>query len=71
VAAPAIARPMLASLSGNELFARMMSSVDVPSHLVTSFLLGTVDSAFVVFFAVWTAFFLFLSTRLLEVRRWR
>ena len=63
--------PMLASLSGNELFARVMASVDVPSHLVTSFLLGAVDSAFVVFFAVWTAFFLFLSTRVLEIRRWR
>ncbi len=63
--------PLLASLSGNELLARAVGSMDVPSHLVTSFLLGAVDSAFVVFFAAWTAFFLFLSTRVLEIRRWR
>jgi len=63
--------PTLAALSGNELLSRGAASMDVPAHLVSSFLVGAVDSAYVVFFAVWTAFFLFLATRLLEVRRWR
>lgn len=63
--------PLFARLSGVPLLALASESVDVPSHLRSAFLFGVVDSAYVVFFAAWTAFFLYLSARALEARRWR
>lgn len=63
--------PLFAALSGSPGLSRAVEAVDVPMHLRTSFLFGVVDSAYVAFFLVWTAFFLFLSTRALEARRWR
>ena len=63
--------PLLAGLSGINALAFASDSVDVPRHLRSAFLFGVVDTAYVAFFAVWTAFFLFLSTRALEARRWR
>jgi ABC-2 type transport system permease protein len=44
---------------------------DVVLHYQGSFLRGELDSAHVVFFVAWTAFFAFLATRFLEARRWR
>ena len=46
-------------------------SMDVPRHFLTSFLPGVLDTAELVFFVTWTSFFLFLTTRSLEARRWR
>jgi hypothetical protein len=63
--------PLLANLSGVPLLSLASESIDVPSHLRSAFLFGVVDSAYVAFFVVWSAFFLFLSTRALEARRWR
>jgi ABC-2 type transport system permease protein len=63
--------PMLAGLSGIPVFALASETLDVPAHLQRAFLFGTVDTAYVAFFALWTAFFLFLSTLALEARRWR
>ncbi len=63
--------PLFAALSGWGDLARAVEAVDVPAHLRSAFLFGVVDSAYVAFFAAWTAFFLFLSTRALEARRWR
>jgi ABC-2 type transport system permease protein len=63
--------PLFADLSGMPLLALASESVDVPSHLRSAFLFGVVDTAYVAFFVAWTAFFLFLSTRALESRRWR
>jgi len=63
--------PLFAGLSGVPLLAIASESVDVPSHLRSAFLFGVVDSAYVAFFVAWSAFFLFLSTRALEARRWR
>lgn len=48
-----------------------LAHFDVIAHFQGSFLRGVLDSASVVFFVVWTAFLLFLATRLLETRRWR
>lgn len=45
--------------------------LNVVSQLQGSFTLGVLDTRAVAFFAVWTAFFVFLATRLLEMRRWR
>jgi ABC-2 type transport system permease protein len=45
--------------------------VNVVARLQGSFVSGEVDTAHLVFFVAWTAFCLFLSTRLLESRRWR
>lgn len=48
-----------------------LRQVDVAAHFNGSFALGVLDSAHVVFFLAWTAFFTFLAVRLVEVRRWR
>ncbi|HUR28864.1 MAG TPA: ABC transporter permease [Planctomycetota bacterium] len=45
--------------------------IDVISRLRGSFTMGVIDSSHVVFFLVWTAFCVFLATRLVESRRWR
>ena len=44
---------------------------DVLDHHKSSFLLGVFDTSYAVFFVAWTAFFLFLTVRSLEARRWR
>lgn len=44
---------------------------EVVSHVNGSFAIGAVDTRGVVFFVVWTVFFVFLATRFLEMRRWR
>jgi len=46
-------------------------SMDVTRHFAQSFMPGVLDSAEVIFFVTWTGFFLFLTTRALEARRWR
>ena len=48
-----------------------LGHANVVSQFHSSFSLGVLDSKHVVFFAVWTAFFVFVATRLLEARRWR
>jgi ABC-2 type transport system permease protein len=48
-----------------------LERMDVMSHFRVSFQRGVFDSAEVVFFLSWTAFFLFLTVRTLEARRWR
>ncbi len=48
-----------------------LSRVDVAQHFIRSYFRGIIDSAEVVFFLTWIAFFLFLTTRTLEARRWR
>lgn len=53
-----------------ELLGAALERVDVLGHFRTSFLIGTVDSAHVVFFLAWTAAFLFLAVRAVESRRW-
>ena len=45
--------------------------LDVVTIFQGSFVLGAFDTAHVVFFLAWTAFFVFLATRLLEARRWK
>ena len=46
-------------------------SIDVPRHFAQSFLPGVLDSAEIIFFLTWTAWFLFMTVRALEARRWR
>lgn len=48
-----------------------LSRFDVGGHFINSYFKGVLDSAEVVFFLTWIAFFLFLTTRTLEARRWR
>lgn len=45
--------------------------MNVLKHFSTSFRLGVLDSSELVFFLTWPAFFLFLTVRALEARRWR
>ena len=48
-----------------------LDQMNVDAHFQRSFLRGVFDSAEVVFFLTWTAFFLFLTVRSVEARRWR
>ncbi|MFT4540459.1 MAG: ABC-2 type transport system permease protein [Planctomycetota bacterium] len=48
-----------------------ITRANVVGHFQTSFRLGVFDSAEVIFFVTWTGFFLFLTVRSLEARRWR
>ncbi|MFT7669633.1 MAG: ABC-2 type transport system permease protein [Planctomycetota bacterium] len=63
--------PNLAGLFDNEWLHEEVASVDVMAHFHSSFLIGLVDTKVLVFFLVWTAFFLFLSARSVESKRWR
>ena len=49
----------------------LLTRIDVMGHFRASFLRGVFDTSEVVFFMSWTAFFLFLTVRTLEMRRWR
>ena len=69
-------RPLLVDLFGS--FARVedvllgiLDRMAVFAHFGRSYFRGVLDSAEVAFFVTWTAFFLFLTTRVLEARRWR
>jgi len=48
-----------------------LDAMNVLGHFQKSFLHGVVDTAEIVFFMTWTIFFLFLTVRSLEARRWR
>lgn len=48
-----------------------LDKMNVLSHFQASFLPGVFDTGEVVFFLSWTALFVFLTTRILEARRWR
>lgn len=59
-------------LDAAERFVRgLLERMSVLDHFWRSYHRGVLDSAEVVFFLTWTAFFLFLTTRTLEARRWR
>lgn len=49
----------------------LVANMDAMRHFQRSFRLGVLDSAEIVFFVTWTAFFLFLTARSIEARRWR
>jgi ABC-2 type transport system permease protein len=48
-----------------------LESMNVFAHFGRSFLPGILDTSELVFFLTWPAFFLFLTVRSLETRRWR
>jgi len=50
---------------------QMVDRMSVFHHFGRSYYRGVVDSAELCFFLTWIAFFLFLTTRTLEARRWR
>ena len=54
-----------------ERMAGVVASMDALRHFSRSFQLGILDSAEVIFFLTWTSFFLFLTARSIEARRWR
>jgi ABC-2 type transport system permease protein len=63
--------PLLSGLSDAPWVKVAVARIDVIDHHKSAFLLGVLDSAYVVFFLAWTALFLFLTVRTLETRRWR
>ena len=50
---------------------QVFSKVDVIERYQVSFLRGVIDSGHIIFFLAWTLGFLFLTVRLLDMRRWR
>lgn len=66
--------PMFSQLGGfgpDHWINSVLAHLNVISQLQGSFMLGVLDSRGVAFFVIWICFFVFLATRLLEVRRWR
>lgn len=59
------------SVVRREVVEAVVDTFDVVGRYQTSFRAGVLDSGHVVFFAAWIAAFLFLTVRLLEMRRWR
>lgn len=59
--------PMLDARLQEQIFRK----IDVIERYQVSFLRGVVDTGHLVFFLAWTAAFLFLTVRLLDMRRWR
>ncbi len=62
--------PFLVASAGSEWLGAIVQPIDVIAHFQSSFLIGVFDTGVVAFFIVWSAAFLFLSTRVLEARRW-
>ncbi len=48
----------------------MLGHANVITQFQASFVVGALDTKHVLFFLVWTGFFSFLATRVLEARRW-
>jgi len=68
--------PLLARLPGGaeraqDVLLGMLDRTAVIAHFQRSYFRGVLDSAEVAFFLTWTLFFLFLTTRVLEAKRWR
>jgi len=68
--------PLVSSIVGSDLdgavlIRSVLEKMDVVRHLQHSFQRGVFDTAEIVFFVTWTGFFLFLSVRMLEAKRWR
>ena len=47
-----------------------LGHANVITQFQASFVVGALDTKHVLFFVVWTAFFSFVATRVLEARRW-
>ncbi len=58
-------------LSPQHWFVQTTIEGDVASRHAASFMRGVIDSQHVLFFSIWTVFFAFLATRLIEAQRWR
>lgn len=66
--------PFLAQLAGaspDNWRGAFSRRVDVIARVQGSFTMGVIDTSHVVFFLIWTVFFAFLATRMVESRRWR
>lgn len=61
----------LGKLSYDHWLREVLARFDVVAQVQGSFMLGVLDTRGIVFFLVWTGFFVFLATRFLEMRRWR
>jgi ABC-2 type transport system permease protein len=62
---------LLLRLERDHPVSRLLAEADLQGHYQRSFLMGVLDTRSLVFFLVWTAFFVFCATRSLEARRWR
>jgi len=66
--------PLFGSLGGldaDHWLREVLMHLNVVAQLQGSFMLGVLDTRALLFFLIWTSFFVFLATRLLEMRRWR
>jgi ABC-2 type transport system permease protein len=63
--------PTLARVADQRWLRNVIERIDVLDHHKNAFMLGVLDSSYVVFFVAWTGLFLFMTVRMLEARRWR
>lgn len=63
--------PFTTGYLDSELFQSVVRRIDIVSHFHRSFSIGVLDTTAVLFFVAWTVFFVFLSIKLVEMRRWR
>jgi ABC-2 type transport system permease protein len=63
--------PTLARMADQRWLRNVIERIDVLDHHKNAFMLGVLDSSYVVFFVAWTGLFLFMTVRMLEARRWR
>jgi len=62
---------LLLNLDRQHPLIRLLAEADLQGHYQRSFLMGVIDTRSLLFFLIWTAFFVFCATRSLEARRWR
>ncbi len=62
--------PQLVSIFDYVWLNETVEAVDILSHFYRSFLVGVLDTQVLLFFAAWAGFFLFLSVRTVEAKRW-
>ena len=62
--------PFAVGFLDSELVSRVVQTVDVYRHFYQSFNIGVLDTAPIVFFVAWSALFVFLAVRRVEMRRW-
>ena len=62
--------PFASDALGSDWLQRVVQTVDVYRHFYQSFNIGVLDTAPVIFFVAWSALFVFLAIRRVEMRRW-
>jgi gliding motility-associated transport system permease protein len=63
--------PPLTGLFDYQWLSETVEAVDILAHFQRSFLIGVLDTQVLLFFTAWAGFFLFLTVRSVEAKRWK